>query len=68
MIRCKRIGGSTLTKLIRNVYSFLFSVDVQRFLSWSGANNKLKIRDSSLFKLIEGKILYIKSLELKRVK
>lgn len=53
--RCKQEGGSNINKLVRNMWSFLFSVKIQRQFSWSGQHNKIKIMGSPLFSMICGK-------------
>lgn len=54
LARCKRLGGVTSAKMVRNIWKFLFSPDIQKLLNWSGQNDKIRIENSKLFSLVEG--------------
>ncbi|KAJ6642208.1 hypothetical protein Bhyg_07155 [Pseudolycoriella hygida] len=55
--RCKQLGGTTSAKMVRNIWKFLFSPDIQKLLNWSGQNDKIRIENSRLFSLVEGATL-----------
>lgn len=40
--------------MVRNIWKFLFSPDIQKLLNWSGQNDKIRIENSKLFSLVEG--------------
>lgn len=40
--------------MVRNIWKFLFSPDVQKLFNWSGQNDKIRIENSRLFSLVEG--------------
>lgn len=40
--------------MVRNIWKFLFSPDIQKLLNWSGQNDKIRIENSRLFSLVEG--------------
>ncbi|XP_037035558.1 longitudinals lacking protein, isoforms H/M/V isoform X4 [Bradysia coprophila] len=57
LARCKQLGGVTSAKMVRNIWKFLFSPDIQKLLNWSGQNDKIRIENSKLFSLVEGATL-----------
>lgn len=54
LARCKRLGGTTSAKMVRNIWKFLFSPGIQKLLNWSGQNDKIRIDNSRLFSVVEG--------------
>lgn len=54
LLRCKQLGGTTAEKMVRNIWKFLFSPEVQKLLNWSGQHDKIRIENSKLFSLVQG--------------
>lgn len=56
--RCRQEGGGTSSKMVRNIWGFLFDTRIQKKLSWSGQNDKLKLKGSPLFDVVLGKNMF----------
>lgn len=43
--------------MVRSVWEFLLSPDIQKLLNWSGQNDKIRIENPRLFSVVEGLLI-----------